>query len=146
MSSHADGPESDVTRRDRSRAAGPRHSGTDFVAVVGAAAERDALIAVGRRLRPAGGLLLDAVGSADSPRTERARYAALRRRRRSLLVVTDRPSAVDDADRIHVVADGVVREAGTHAELTRRRGAYARLYGDQFGQDWLRETADVADE
>ncbi|MUV58326.1 hypothetical protein [Halogeometricum sp. CBA1124] len=123
----------------------PPAADESFVAVVGTATDGAALTAVAHRLLDTDGVLRNALGSDGRPKDERERYAALARRRR-LVVVTDRPSTVDDADRIYVVADGGVVETGTHAALVRRRGTYARLYGAQFGQDWLRETADVADE
>jgi hypothetical protein len=148
MSSHAGGPETDA----RGAGATPtlRHldqpaADESFVAVVGSVADGAALTAVADHLLADDGVLRNTLGSDGRPKDERERYAALARRRR-LVVVTDRPSTVDAADRIYVVDGGSVVEAGTHATLVRRRGTYARLYGAQFGQDWLRETEDVADE
>ncbi|WP_089876025.1 ABC transporter ATP-binding protein/permease [Halogeometricum limi] len=148
MSSHADHPGSDVDRHRRPNTLDdvewPSHA--SFVAVVGTPTDRDALRTLARSLGAARTVrVIDAVENDETPREARIRYADARRRGR-LVVATDRPSAVDDADRIYVVADGGVVETGTHAELVRLRDAYARLYGDQFGQDWHRETEDVADE
>jgi hypothetical protein len=148
MSSHAGGSESDVRGVGATRTfrrLEPPAPDESFVAVVGTGADGAALNSVANRLLADDGVLRNALGSDGRPKDERERYAALARRRR-LVVVTDRPSTVDAADRIYVVDDGSVVEAGTHATLVRRRGTYARLYGAQFGQDWLSETEDVADE
>jgi ATP-binding cassette, subfamily B, bacterial MsbA len=47
-------------------------------------------------------------------------------------VIAHRLSTVIDADLIYVVEGGRVAESGTHAELLRRDGVYARLYSLQF--------------
>ena len=46
----------------------------------------------------------------------------------------DRLSTVRHADRIHVLADGVLEEAGTHEELLARQGTYAALWNVQTGK------------
>ncbi|MGK3944476.1 ABC transporter ATP-binding protein [Streptomyces caeruleatus] len=48
---------------------------------------------------------------------------------RTTLMITHDLSLAPDADRILVVDDGRLVEAGTHAELVAHRGAYARLLG-----------------
>jgi ATP-binding cassette, subfamily B, multidrug efflux pump len=53
-------------------------------------------------------------------------------RDRTSLVIAHRLSTVQGADRILVLHHGELREQGTHAELLRRGGLYARLYELQF--------------
>ncbi len=53
-------------------------------------------------------------------------------RGRTSLVIAHRLSTVQGADQILVLHHGEVRERGTHAELLRRGGLYARLYELQF--------------
>jgi ATP-binding cassette, subfamily B, multidrug efflux pump len=61
---------------------------------------------------------------------------------RTSLVIAHRLSTVQNADRILVLHEGEVRERGTHAELLRRGGLYARLHELQFVQaPGLREPA-----
>lgn len=53
-------------------------------------------------------------------------------RGRTSLVIAHRLSTVQSADRILVLHHGELREQGTHAELLRRGGLYARLHELQF--------------
>ncbi|MDB4950313.1 MAG: transporter transrane region [Gemmatimonadetes bacterium] len=53
-------------------------------------------------------------------------------RGRTSLVIAHRLSTVQGADQILVLHHGEIRERGTHAELLRRAGLYARLYELQF--------------
>jgi ATP-binding cassette subfamily B protein len=53
-------------------------------------------------------------------------------RGRTSLVIAHRLSTVQGADQILVLHHGEVRERGTHAELLRRGGLYARLHELQF--------------
>jgi len=50
---------------------------------------------------------------------------------RSVLLISHRFSTVRAADRIYVLDDGRIVEAGSHAELMVRGGAYAELFGLQ---------------
>jgi ATP-binding cassette subfamily B protein len=52
---------------------------------------------------------------------------------RTSIVVAHRLSTVRGADRIVVLHKGKVRESGTHAELLRAAGIYAKLHRLQFG-------------
>ncbi|CAA9315778.1 MAG: Lipid A export ATP-binding/permease protein MsbA [uncultured Gemmatimonadetes bacterium] len=53
-------------------------------------------------------------------------------RGRTSLVIAHRLSTIQHADQILVLHHGELRERGTHAELLRRGGLYARLYELQF--------------
>jgi len=69
---------------------------------------------------------LDAISEAEV----RAALAELMQGR-TTLVIAHRLSTIRAADRILVLDQGRVLEGGTHAELLRRRGAYARLVEQQ---------------
>ncbi len=51
---------------------------------------------------------------------------------RTTIVIAHRLSTVRRADRIIVLADGRIKESGTHEELVVRRGLYWKLYSLQF--------------
>jgi subfamily B ATP-binding cassette protein MsbA len=51
---------------------------------------------------------------------------------RTTIVIAHRLSTVRRADRIIVLADGRIKETGTHEELVVRRGLYWKLYNLQF--------------
>jgi ATP-binding cassette subfamily B protein/subfamily B ATP-binding cassette protein MsbA len=74
-------------------------------------------------------LILDEPTSALDAETERLVMEALERlmRGRTVLIIAHRLSTVRRADRIVVVDDGSVREAGTHEALVGAGGVYARL-------------------
>ncbi|HWG78176.1 MAG TPA: ATP-binding cassette domain-containing protein, partial [Stellaceae bacterium] len=84
-------------------------------------------------------LLLDEATSALDTESERQVQAALKKlmRGRTTVVIAHRLSTVVDADLIHVVDSGRVAETGTHAELLRRDGIYARLYALQFAEEGM---------
>lgn len=63
---------------------------------------------------------------------------------RTSLVIAHRLSTVQNADRILVMHHGELREAGTHDELLRKGGLYARLYELQFARDESRPAAGSA--
>jgi ATP-binding cassette subfamily B protein/subfamily B ATP-binding cassette protein MsbA len=106
--------------------------------------ERGATLSGGQRqrlaiaralLRNAPILILDEPTSALDAETEAGLLEALDRLMvgRTTFVIAHRLSTIRRADRIVVLRDGEVVEAGTHAELLGRRSLYARLHALQVG-------------
>jgi subfamily B ATP-binding cassette protein MsbA len=88
-------------------------------------------IAVARALlRDAPILLLDEATRSQDSQTEHYVEIALRRhkRDRTTVVISHKLETVRNADLIHVLDAGVVRESGSHDELMARGGLYASLF------------------
>ena len=79
-------------------------------------------------------LILDEATSSIDTRTEikiQRAFAKLMQGRTSF-IVAHRLSTIADADVILVMEAGKSREQGTHAQLLKQDGLYARLYRSQF--------------
>ena len=87
-------------------------------------------------LRDAPILLLDEATSALDSESEQAVQKAFEQasQNRTTLVIAHRLSTVLKADRIVVLEDGLIVETGTHAQLVKENGLYARLAKIQFEQ------------
>jgi subfamily B ATP-binding cassette protein MsbA len=79
-------------------------------------------------------LILDEATSALDTESERYIQAALHRvmQGRTTLVVAHRLSTIEGADVILVMDKGQIVEQGSHEELLKQDGAYAKLYNMQF--------------
>ena len=79
-------------------------------------------------------LILDEATSSVDTRTEmhiQSAMVALMKGRTSL-IIAHRLSTIRDADKIVVLDNGVVAESGSHEELLAKKGAYYRLYQNQY--------------
>ncbi|NJK89955.1 MAG: ATP-binding cassette domain-containing protein, partial [Myxococcales bacterium] len=94
-------------------------------------------IAIARAfLRDAPILLLDEATSALDSGTERLIQAEMwaASEGRTTLIIAHRLSTIVDADLILVLADGCVREKGSHSELLSMGGLYAHLWTVQAAE------------
>lgn len=79
-------------------------------------------------------LILDEATSSVDTRTEmniQSAMVALMKNRTSL-IIAHRLSTIRDADKIVVLDGGVVAEIGNHEELLEKKGAYYKLYQNQY--------------
>jgi ATP-binding cassette subfamily B protein len=76
---------------------------------------------------------MDDALSAVDVNTERTILSHLRKHfgKRTIVIVSHRVSAVQDADQIIVLDDGRIIERGNHASLLENKGFYASLYHKQ---------------
>jgi len=79
-------------------------------------------------------LLLDEATSALDTESEQHVQAALDTlmKNRTSIVIAHRLSTIENADRIFVMEHGEIVESGTHAQLLKAGGHYAKLYQKQF--------------
>jgi ATP-binding cassette, subfamily B, bacterial len=81
-------------------------------------------------------LILDEATSALDSESEALVQEALERimAERTVFIIAHRLATVRKADRILVIENGEIIEAGTHSELLDRTGRYAQFYARQFSQ------------
>lgn len=84
-------------------------------------------------------LILDEATSALDNVTEAYIQSSLEElaKGRTTLIVAHRLSTIKNADFIYVIVDGKVLECGTHEELLKTNGEYAKLYHQQFKNEEL---------
>lgn len=82
-------------------------------------------------------LILDEATSALDPESERLIQAALDNamKDRTTLVIAHRISTIKNADKIFVIDNGRLAEAGNHEELYAKNGIYRKLYDLQFPEE-----------
>ncbi|HET7574242.1 MAG TPA: ABC transporter ATP-binding protein, partial [Solirubrobacterales bacterium] len=83
--------------------------------------------------RGGGFLVLDEPTASLDPKAEVALFQQMRElwRGRAVLLISHRFSSVRSADRIYVMREGRIAEAGNHAELMAAEGHYAELFSLQ---------------
>ena len=96
--------------------------------------ERQRLSIARTLLRDPDVLILDEATSALDSVTERRVYEAVLAEStdRTILVIAHRLATVRNADRIFVLQDGQIVEAGVHADLLENDGPYRHLYERQM--------------
>lgn len=90
-------------------------------------------------------LILDEATSALDPVTEEAINTTLERigKSRTVLMVSHRLASVRNMDRIVVLDHGKIIEEGTHEELLKKNGTYAKLWSKQGGFSLSKDGLDV---
>jgi subfamily B ATP-binding cassette protein MsbA len=85
-------------------------------------------------LKDAPVLIMDEATSSLDTHSERQIQLALEevKEGRTCLIIAHRLSTIENADRIIVIDNGAIVETGTHSELIKDNGAYARLHQLQF--------------
>ena len=80
-------------------------------------------------------LILDEATSALDSENEAKVQDALNKliRSRTTIIVAHRLSTIKDVDRILVIKNGIISEEGSHKELIRKDGLYAKLWNRQSG-------------
>jgi ATP-binding cassette, subfamily B, bacterial len=84
-------------------------------------------------------LVLDEATSSVDTETEAAIQIAINKllKGRTSIIVAHRLSTIVHSDRILVLDNGQIIEEGTHKELIQKRGAYHKLYTNQYSEEML---------
>lgn len=92
--------------------------------------------------------VLDEATSSVDTQTEQIIQQAISRvlTGRTSFIIAHRLSTVRTADRILVIDDGKIKEMGTHQELLKKKGAYYKLYTNQFQEEQAMEILGKAEE
>jgi ATP-binding cassette subfamily B protein len=92
--------------------------------------------------------VLDEATSSVDTQTEQIIQQAISKvlKGRTSFIIAHRLSTVRTADRILVIDDGKIKEMGTHQELLRKKGAYYKLYTNQFQEEQAMEILGKAEE
>jgi len=82
-------------------------------------------------------IIMDEATSSIDTRTEQDIQKGMEQllEKRTSFIIAHRLSTIRNADRIIVIADGIIREEGTHEQLLRLEGHYYQLYTSQFRKD-----------
>ena len=92
--------------------------------------------------------VLDEATSSVDTQTEQIIQQAIQKvlSGRTSFIIAHRLSTVRTADRILVIDDGKIQEMGTHQELIRKKGAYYKLYTNQFQEESTMDALGKAEE
>lgn len=92
--------------------------------------------------------VLDEATSSVDTQTEQIIQQAIQKvlSGRTSFIIAHRLSTVRTADRILVIDDGKIQEMGTHQELIRKKGAYYKLYTNQFQEESTMDVLGKAEE
>lgn len=86
-------------------------------------------------------LILDEATSNVDTRTEELVQKAMDKltKGRTSFIIAHRLSTIKNADLILVMNEGDITEQGTHEELLKKNGFYAKLYNSQFEKTSIEE-------
>lgn len=86
-------------------------------------------------------LILDEATSHLDSKTESVIQDAIKKliKNRTTIAIAHRLSTIINSDKIVVMANGQIEEAGRHEELLKKAGIYSRLYREQFKSEYVKE-------